>query len=208
MAAQRRRGGCGCCGCWFALLVLVLFLALAGGGFFYFGTANNLGRTVPRGPLTSPPLSLSRQTYTSARQKLDRFLADPAERGVTFSSQEVNALLIDSPELRIFGRGTVVTLTQNAAEVSCSLPMDLPFLPRRYFNFGFQVRPSMRGDEIELDLSRIERDGKPVGPAETRQYQAVVGPLVAKTLSGLNKMQGDRSVREVRVNNGNLILAR
>jgi hypothetical protein len=189
------------------LLVLVLVLVLAGGSFFYFSTANNLNRE-SRGPLTLPPQTLSRQTYTTARQKLNRFLADPAERGVTFSNPEVNALLIDSPEFRIFTRGTVVALSQNAAEVSCSWPVELPFLPRRYLNCGFQVRPSMRGGEIELDLSRIERDGKPVGPAETRQYQAVIAPLVAKALSGWNKIQGDRGVREARVDNGNLILAR
>ncbi len=208
MAAQSRRGGCGCCGCSFVLLALVLVLVLAGGSFFYFSTANNLNWVASRGALALPPQTLSRQTYATARQKLNRFLADPAERGVTFSNPEVNALLIDSPEFRIFTRGTVVALSQNAAEVSCSWPVELPFLPRRYLNCGFQVRPSMRGGEIELDLSRIERDGKPVGPAETRQYQAVIAPLVAKALSGWNKTQGDRSVREARVDNGNLILTR
>ena len=63
-----------------------------------------------------------------ARQKFDHFFADQAERSVTLSNVEVNALLADSPELRILKRGTVVLLTQNSAEVHCSLPVD-PSVP-------------------------------------------------------------------------------
>jgi hypothetical protein len=33
-------------------------------------------------------------------------------------------------------------------------------------------------------------------------------PMVEKTLSSLNKLQGDRAVRDVRIENGNLVLSR
>src|SRR6202021_354735 len=112
------------------------------------------------------------------------------------------------PELRLLSHGTEVVLNQNSAEVYCRLPVELPLLPRRYLNCAFQGRPSIGDNEFNLDVSRIESEGKPVAAAEIRQYQIVVLPLIEKTLSSLNKIQGDRSVRDVRIENGNLVLAR
>ena len=149
------------------------------------------------GKLTRPP-----------GRSLTDFSRIPLHRSLTLSNAEVNALLADSPELRILRRGTVVVLNQNSAEVSGSLPVDLPLLPRRYLNWAFQVRLAMRGKEFDLDVSRIERDGKPLGAAETQQYQFVVVPLIEKMLSSLNQFQGERSVHEARIENGNLFLAR
>jgi hypothetical protein len=127
---------------------------------------------------------------------------------VTLSNSEANALLAESPLLRILRRGAIVVLNQNSGQVYCSLPVNIPFLSRKYLNYAFNVRPSMRGDEIELNISRIERDGKPLEPAEQRQLEIGVIPVIERTLSGLNKIQMDRAVRDVRIENGNLILAR
>jgi hypothetical protein len=208
MAAQNRRAGCGCCGCFFSVFLLLLVLILFGVGFFYFNAANNLNR-VPSGRLVpSPATAFNRQTYSVAREKFDHFFADPAERNVTLSNAEVNALLADSPELRILGRGTSVVLNQTSAEVGCNLPLDIPLLPRRYLSCTFEVRPAMRGQELELGVSRIEKEGKPLGPGEIHQYQLVVIPMIERSLSSLNKIQGDRAVRDVRIENGNLILSR
>jgi hypothetical protein len=208
MAAQNRRGGCGCCGCLLVSFLFFLALILVGLGFFYFNATKNLSRVAATGPVVSPATTFNRQTYTTARQKFNQFFADPAQRSVTLSNPEVNALLAESPELRVLSHAAVVVLNQNSAEVYCRLPMELPLLPRRFLNCAFQVRPSMRDDQFDLDVSRIETEGKPLGAAEVRQYQTVVLPLVEKTLSSLNKIQGDRSVRDVRIENGNLVLAR
>ena len=208
MAAQNRRGGCGCCGCLLVSFLFFLALILVGLGFFYFNATKNLSRVAATGPVVSPATTFNRQTYTTARQKFNQFFADPAQRSVTLSNPEVNALLAESPELRVLSGAAVVVLNQNSAEVYCRLPMELPLLPRRFLNCAFQVRPSMRDDQFDLDVSRIETEGKPLGAAEVRQYQTVVLPLVEKTLSSLNKIQGDRSVRDVRIENGNLVLAR
>jgi hypothetical protein len=208
MAAQSRRAGCGCCGCFFAVLLVLFVLILLGVGFFYFNAANNLDRVAGVRLVPSPATAFNRQTYSLAREKFDRFFADPAERNVILSNAEVNALLADSPELRILRRGTAVVLSQTSAEVSCSLPLDLPLLPRRYLNCTFELRPSMRGQELELDVSRIEKEGKPLGPAEIHQYRFVVVPMIEKSLSSLNKIQGDRALRDIRIENGNLILSR
>jgi hypothetical protein len=208
MAAQSRRAGCGCCGCFFAVFLLLFVLILFGVGFFYFNAATNLSRVVAGHLVPSPATGFNRQTYALAREKFDRFFADPAQRNVTLSNGEVNALLADSPELRILQRGTAVVLNQTSAEVSCNLPLDIPLLPRRYLNCTFEIRPAMRGQELELDVSRMEKEGKPLGPGEVHQYQSVVVPMIERSLSSLNKIQGDRAVRDVRIENGNLIFSR
>src|ERR1700722_6418732 len=177
MAAQSRRAGCGCCGCLFAVFLLITVVTLFGVGFFYFNAANNLDR-VPGGRLVpSPSATFNRQTYSLAREKFDHFFADPAERNLTLSNAELNALLADSPELRILS-GTAVILNPTAAEVSCNLPLDIPLLPRRYLNCTFDLRPAMRGQELELDVSRIAKEGKPGAPGGSNQYQTVIVPRI------------------------------
>jgi hypothetical protein len=207
MAAQSRRAGCGCCGCFFASFLLLFVLILFGVGFFYFNAANSLDRGVGPRLVPSPATAFNRQTYSVAREKLDHFFADPAERNLTLSNAELNALLADSPELRIMS-GLAVVLNRTSAEVNCNLPLDIPLLPRRYLNCTFDVRPAMRGQELELDVSRIEKEGKPLGPGEVHQYQFVVVPMIERSLSSLNRIQGDKAVRDVRIENGNLIFSR
>jgi hypothetical protein len=208
MATQNRRGGCGCCGCLGGFFVLLFALILAGTIFFFFNATNNAKRIASSSPGPLPAITFNRQTYGAARQKFDHFFADQAERSLTLSNAEVNALLADSPELGVLRRGTVALLNQSSAEVTCSVPLDIPFFPRRYFNCSFQAHPAIRGDEFQLGVSRIEKEGRPMDPAEIREVQVIVLPLVEKTLSTLNKIQGDRSVHSVRIENGNLVLAR
>src|SRR5271166_1517958 len=199
MATQDRRGGCGCCGFLFSFLLFFLVLLLVGVGLFYFEVANQLNRLASTIPAPLPPAVSSRQVYNQARQKIDHFFADSGERSL---------ILSDSPELRLFNRGTVVILNQNSAHVYCSLPVNLPFQSRRYLNYTIHIRPSMRGEDFELNVSRVDREGKALGPAELRQLQIVAVPSIEKMLSIWNKLQMDRSVRDVRIENGNLILAR
>lgn len=208
MAAQDRRGGCGCCGFLFSFLLLLFVLLLVGIGWFYWSATTQMDRLSSAAPITLPPTAGDRQIYREARQKADQFFSDSGERSLTLSSGELNALITESPELRILNHGTVVTLNQNTAELYCSLPVNLPFLSRRYFNYTIYIRPSMRGEKIELEVFRVEREGKPLGPKELRQFQIVAVPLVEKSLSSWNKLQFDRSVHDLRIENGNLILSR
>ena len=189
-------------------MLFLLVLLLVGVGLFYFEVANQLNRLASTIPVPLPPAVSSRQVYNQARQKIDHFFADSGERSLILSDAELNAVLADSPELRLFNRGTVVILNQNSAHVYCSLPVNLPFQSRRYLNYTIHIRPSMRGEDFELNVFRVDREGKALGPAELRQLQIVAVPSIEKMLSIWNKLQMDRSVRDVRIENGNLILAR
>ena len=208
MATRDRRGGCGCCGFLFSFLLFLLVLLLVGVGLFYFEVANQLSRLASTIPVPLPATASSRQVYNQARQKFEYFFANSGERSLILSDEELNAFLADSPELRILNRGAVVILNQNSAHVYCSLPMNLPFQSRRYLNYTIHIRPSMRGEDFELNVFRVDREGKALGPTELRQLQIVAAPSIEKMLSIWNKLQMDRSVRDVRIENGNLILAR
>jgi len=208
MATQDRRAGCGCCGFFLSFLLFLLVLLLVAVGLFYFKAGNQLNRLSSTVAVSLPSAASSRAVYKEARQKFNRFFADSSERSLILSNVELNALLADSPELRILNHGSVVLFNQNSAEVYCSLPVNLPFLPRRYFNYTIHARPSLRGENFELNVFRIDREGKALGPTELRQFQIVTVPLMEKFLWLWNRLQMDRSVREVRIENGNLILAR
>src|SRR5260370_35715918 len=152
MATQDRRGGCGCCGFLFSFLLFLFVLLLAGVGLFSFEAANQLNRLASTMAVPLPPAASSRQVYNQARQKFEYFFANAGERSLILSDAELNAFLADSPELRILNRGTVVILNQNSAHVYCSLPVNLPFQSRRYFNYTIDIRPSMRGEDFELNV--------------------------------------------------------
>jgi hypothetical protein len=206
MVEEKR--GCGCCGIFLALIAAGILLLLIGAGVVLFNIANNLNRLSSSTPVVLPSVAGGAQAYTDARQKFDHFYSDPNERNLTLSEAEVNALLANSPELGVLNRGVVVELKENTAEIHCSVPVKLPFVSGKYLNYNFVVRPSLRGQDIELQVSRIDRDGKPLGGRDLADFQQQALPKINQALSGANKYELDRSVRDVRIENGNLILAR
>src|SRR5438132_12049461 len=105
MATRDRRPGCGCCGCLLALIVFLGILTLVAAGFFYFNASSNLARFAAPAPAASPAIAINRQTYAPAREKLNRFFADAAERSLTLSNAEVISLLNESREFRILIHG-------------------------------------------------------------------------------------------------------
>jgi hypothetical protein len=206
MPGERR--GCGCCGVLLALVAVVLLLLLVGTGVVLFKITTKLNSLSSSTPAVLPAVAGGSQSYSEARQKFDRFFSDPNERNLTLSEAEVNALLANAPELSILNRGVVVELKENTAEVHCSVPVNLPFLSGKYLNYSFVVGPSLRGQAVELQVSRIDRDGKPLGDRELAEFQQHFLPSVDQALSRANQLELDRSVRDVRVENGNLVLAR
>jgi hypothetical protein len=206
MPGERR--GCGCCGIFFALIALLVLLLLAGIGVLLFNAAVKLNSLSSSTPVMLPAVAGGSQAYKEARQKFDRFFSDPNERNLTLSGAEVNALLANAPELGILNRGIVVELKDNTAEIHCSVPVNLPFVSGKYLNYNFVVRPSVRGQDIELQVSRVDRDGKPLGESDLADFQRQILPKIDQVLSRANQYELDRSVRDIRVENGNLVLAR
>jgi hypothetical protein len=206
MPGERR--GCGCCGIFLGLVAVVFVLLLVGTGVVLFNITTKLNSLSSSTPAVLPAVAGGSQSYSEARQKFDRFFSDTNERNLTLSEAEVNALLANAPELSILNRGVVVELKENTAEVHCSVPVNLPFLSGKYLNYNFVVRPSLRGEAVELQVSRIDRDGKPLGDRVLAEFRQQFLPSVDQALSRANQLELDRSVRDVRVENSNLVLAR
>jgi hypothetical protein len=190
------------------LVAAVCVLLLVGTGVVLFNIVTKLNNLSSSTPAVLPAVAGGSQSYSEARQKFDHFFSDPNERNLTLSEAEVNALLANAPELSVLNRGVVVELKENTAEVHCSVPVNLPFLSGKYLNYNFVVKPSLRGQDIELQVSRIDRDGKPLGDRELADFQQQFLPNVNRALSRANQLELDRSARDVRVENGSLVLAR
>jgi hypothetical protein len=191
-----------------ALVAVVFVLLLVGTGVVLFNITTKLNSLSSSTPAVLPAVAGGSQSYSEARQKFDRFFSDTNERNLTLSEAEVNALLANAPELSILNRGVVVELKENTAEVHCSVPVNLPFLSGKYLNYNFVVRPSLRGQAVELQVSRIDRDGKPLGDRELAEFRQQFLPSVDQALSRANQLELDRSVRDVRIENSTLVLAR
>jgi hypothetical protein len=208
MADSKKQGGCGCCGFIFFGLLFLLIALIGAGLYFYFSSANNLRRYASSEPAALPPAESSPQLYAPARQRFDQFFSSPSQQSLTLSGPELNALLTQAPELKCLQKGVVATLHENSAELNCSVPVNLPFFSGRYFNYTLYLRPSLRGEDIELQVFRIDREGKQLGSNELRDFRISVEHSADLMLSGLNKMQLDRSIRDIRIENGNLIISR
>jgi hypothetical protein len=206
MPGERR--GCGCWGIFFALVALLVLLLLVGIGVLLFNVTVKLNSLSSSTPVVLPAVAGGSQAYNEARQKFDHFFSDPNERNLTLSEAEVNALLANAPELGILNRGIVVELKENTAEIHCSVPVNLPFVSNKYLNYNFVVRPSLRGQDVELQVSQVDRDGKPLAERDLADFTSQVLPKIDHALSLANKYELDRSVRDVRVENSNLILTR
>ena len=208
MAASNRGSGCGCCGIFSFGVGFLLLVLMAIGVFFYFTSTNNLRKYASHSPAVLPAVETSRQLYISTRQRFDQFFANPLERSLMLSGPEINALLTESPELKSLQRNVVAALRKNSAELTCSLPINFPFFSSYFFNYTLYLRPSLRGENIQLQIYRIDKEGKQLSDKELRQFQNFVVQPANLVFSGWNKFQLNRSIRDIQIDNGNLLISR
>jgi hypothetical protein len=208
MADARQKSGCGCCG--FLLFgSLFLFLVLVGAALFsYWSCSTQLRKYASNSPVVLPSTGSNRSLYTAARRRLDQFFSSSSQQSVTLSGAELNALLTEAPELRFLQKGAVATLRENSAEINCSVPVNLPLFSSQYINYLLYLRPSLRGEDIELQVFRIDHAGRQLNAEELREFRSSVEHPANLILSGLNKVQLDRSIRDVRIENGTLVISR
>ena len=205
MSASKRGGGCGCCG---VFLIGFFLLLLVGLGYSYFATTNALRKYASDSARPLPATQSNRQLYLPTRERFDRFFASPAERSITLTEAELNALLREAPELKLLQGGAVATLRQNSAEISCSLPVNLLFFSGHYLNYTLYFRPSLRGEEVEFVLFRMDKEGKQMSAHDLHEFQASVVRPLEMAFSGWNKLQLDRSIRDIRIENGSMVISR
>jgi hypothetical protein len=208
MADSRQKGGCGCCGFFLfgSLFLLLILVALA--LFSYWSGIGQLRKFASSAPVALPSSGINRSLYPIARHRFDQFFANASQQSLTLSGAELNALLAEAPELKFLKKGAVATLRENSAELHCSVPLNLPLLSDQYINYILYLRPSLRGDDIELQVFRIDHDGKQLTALELHEFRDSLEHTANMILSSLNKMQLDRSIRDIRIENGTLVISR
>ena len=206
MANPSGQSGCGCCGVRSGFGCVVLLISLGAVIFMVFLLFNH-----PEA-LTSPPgrklwsSDSTQQIYASARQRLGHFLGTSNASSVTLSAADVNSLLADTPELWFLRKRGTVAFQNDVIEVHFSVPLLLP--GRKYFNSVVFARPAMRGENVALGIFRIEQDGRVLEGSALRSFKTAVEPYLNQVLSGINKIQGDRAIRDIRVQHDSLELSR
>ena len=206
MASRNGQSGCGCCGVTSGLGCVVLLVSLAAIISIGFLLFNHLEA------LTSPPgrelwsSESSQQIYASARQRLGSFLSTSNANSVSLSAADVNSLLADTPELWFLRRRATVAFQNDVIELHLTVPVLLP--GTRYFSWVVFLRPAMRGQNVALDVIRIEQSGRVLDYNALRFFKTNVEPYLDQALSGLNKIQGDRAIRDLRVERDSLQLLR
>ena len=206
MASQKGQSGCGCCGVTSGLGCVVLLISLAAIVSLGFLLFNHLEE------LTSPPgrelwsSDSSQQIYASARQRLGNFLSTTNANSVTLSAADVNSLLADAPELWFLRRRATVAFQNDVIEAHLTVPGLLP--GTKDFSWVVFMRPVMRGEHVALDIIRIEQNGRVLDYSALRFLKANVEPYLNQALSGLNKIRGDRAIRDLRVERDSLVLLR
>jgi hypothetical protein len=100
----------------------------------------------------------------------------------------------------------VVAFQNDVIEIHLSAPRLLP--GTKYFNWVLFARPAMRGENVALDIFRIEQDGRVLEGSALRSFKTAVEPYLNQVVSGINKIQGDRAIRDIRVEHDSLVLSR
>ena len=125
---------------------------------------------------------------------------------MTLSAADVNSLLADTPELWFFRRRASVAFQNDLIEVHLTVPVLLP--GTKDFSWVVFMRPAMRGENVALDIIRIEQNGRVLDYNALRFFKTNVEPYLNQALSGLNKIRGDRAIRDLRVERDSLVLLR
>ncbi|MBV9391951.1 MAG: hypothetical protein JOY96_08685 [Verrucomicrobia bacterium] len=204
MPAEHRKGCC--CGPIFFLFTLLSVMAVLAVSLYLYRSGKLFQSIVSPAPRYLSRAGISPGIYSQARRKVDKFLAGGSE--LVLSSLEINALVYYTPQTRWLGRAAVINLKADSAEITCSIPVNLPFTGNRYINYSFEIRPTRRGDKLELEILGAEHDGKPLTRKELQTIQQNIIPLIAGSFNAWNGLQFGKGANDVRIVNGTLTIQR
>lgn len=204
MSAEQRKGCC--CGPIFFLFTLLSVVAVLAVSLYLYRSGKLFQSVVSPVPSSLSRAGISPRIYSQARRKVEEFLTRGSE--LVLSSPEINALAYYAPEARWLGRATAVNLKNDSAEVTWSIPVNLPFFSNRYFNYSIDVHPVKHEGKWELEILRAEHDGKPVTRKELQTIEQNIVPLIVEPFNVWNGFQFGKGVNEIRIQNGTLTIQR
>jgi hypothetical protein len=160
------RSGMGCFakGCLTILILGFLFIAVVGGGgwYFYKKTFNNLTSTAPVDVRVEPPTTAQTKSAEDSAARLDEAISRNKETTVEFTGPEINVLLARNTDWEFLRGRTRINIADSIMTVALSAPLDAlpwPGLKGRYFNGTLRFSMSYGSGIFQLDLKSAEANG-------------------------------------------------
>lgn len=156
--------GCFAKGCLTVLILGFLFLAVIGGGcwYFYKKTFNNLTSTGPTDVRVETPTPAQTKSAEDSRARLDEAIARNQQTTVEFTGPEINLLLSGNNDWDFLRGRSRIDIADSIMTVALSAPLDSlpwPGLKGRWFNGTVRFRMNYRFGIFQLDLKSAEANG-------------------------------------------------
>jgi hypothetical protein len=156
--------GCFAKGCLTVLILGFLFLAVIGGGgwYFYKKTFNNLTSTAPADVRVETPTPAETKSAGESRARLDEAIARNQQTTVEFTGPEINLLLSRNTDWDFLRGRSRVDIADSTMTVALSAPLDAlpwPGLKGRWFNGTVRFSMDYRSGIFQLDLKSAEANG-------------------------------------------------
>jgi hypothetical protein len=156
--------GCFAKGCLTVFILGFLFIAVVGGGcwYFYKKTFNNLTSTGPTDIRVETPTPAQTKSAEDSHARLDEAIARNQETTVEFTGPELNHLLAQNSDLEFLRGRSRMDIADSTMTVALSAPLDRlpwPGLKDRWFNGTLRFSMTYGSGVFQLDLKSAEANG-------------------------------------------------
>src|SRR6202011_1354021 len=160
------RSGMGCFakGCLTVLILGFFFIAVIGGGcwYFYKKTFSNLTSTGPADVRAETPTPQQIKTAEDSRTRLDEAMSLNKETSIEFTGPELNHLLAQNSDLDFLRGRSRIEIADSTMTVALSAPLDRlpwPGMKDRWFNGTVRFSMTYGSGIFQLDLKSAEAHG-------------------------------------------------
>jgi hypothetical protein len=156
--------GCFAKGCLTVLVLGFLFIAVIGGGcwYFYKKTFNNLTSTGPADVRAETPTPQQIKNAEDSRTRLDEAMAGNKETTIEFTGPELTHLLAQNSDLDFLRGRSRIDIADSVMTVALSAPLDRlpwPGLKGRYFNGTVRFSMTYGSGTFQLEIISAEANG-------------------------------------------------
>jgi hypothetical protein len=156
--------GCFAKGCLTILILGFLFLAVIGGGcwYFYKKTFNNLTSTGPADVRLEPPTPAQTKSADESSARLDEAIARNKETTIQLTGPELNVLLQRNADWDFLRGRTRIDIADSTMTVALSAPLDRlpwPGLKGRWFNGNLRFSLTYSSGSFQIEIISAEANG-------------------------------------------------
>jgi len=156
--------GCFARGCLTVLILGFLFIALIGGGgwYFYKKTFNNLTSTAPADVGLETPTEAEIQKADRSHARLDEAIAKNEATTIELTGPELNSLLARDSDFSFLRDRSRIDISNSIMTVTLSAPLNAlpwPGLKGRWFNGTLRFSMAYSDGQFQVDIKSAEANG-------------------------------------------------